>query len=113
MCFPDAAAAAMQNYCMPRFDQDCTHPDNHGCSARCSLYMIINHHCVADAYDPETQTFNKDCTYCNMCWDKSELNTIAARKAPYALLQARGEHGALFVNHWLVSFKQVWHGQGC
>lgn len=96
---------ALQHYCMPRFEAHCAHPDNIGCSSRCALYIIINYHCVTDAYDPVTRTFNASCKYCNVCWDRSGSNTVGARKAPYALLQARGASGALFVNHWLVS----WH----
>jgi hypothetical protein len=31
---------------MPRFDADCAHPDNFGCSRRCALYLIIKYNCI-------------------------------------------------------------------
>jgi hypothetical protein len=93
---------------MPRFESDCSHPDNIGCSIRCILYVIINQHCVADAYNHTSSSFNASCKFCNMCWDRSGSNSIGAKKVPYALLQARGETGALYNNHWLVSVVVCW-----
>jgi hypothetical protein len=65
--------------------------------------VIINQHCVADAYNVTSSSFNASCKFCNMCWDRSGSNSVAAKKVQYALLQARGETGALTNNHWLVS----------
>lgn len=89
-------------YCMPRFESDCAHPDNIGCSSRCILYVIINQHCVADAYNVTSRSFNASCKFCNMCWDRSGSSSVGAKQVPYALLQARGETGALTNNHWLL-----------
>jgi hypothetical protein len=47
-----------------------------------------------------------------MCWDRSGSNSVAAKKVPYALLQARGETGALYNNHWLVSGAQLGASNG-
>lgn len=88
---------------MPRFEADCSHPENIGCSSRCILYIIINYHCVADAYDEATGQFNTSCEYCNLCWDRSAVDTVAARKVPYAVMRARSGFGSLTKNHWLVS----------
>lgn len=87
---------------MPRFNADCSHPDNMGCSKRCVLYLIITFHCVTDAYDINSRTFQPGCVACNMCWDKANSKSPGAQLAPYALLWARGPAGGLFVNHWLV-----------
>lgn len=103
-------AVLPEYYCMPRFEDDCAHPDNIGCSARCILFVIVNQHCTADAYNITSRSFNASCTFCNMCWDRSGSSSVGARKAPYALLQARGETGALFNNHWLVLPKAACSG---
>ncbi|KAF8057288.1 hypothetical protein HT031_006096 [Scenedesmus sp. PABB004] len=101
-------AVLPENYCMPRFTADCTHPDNAGCAARCGLFQAITRHCVTDALNLDSGAFNASCTYCNMCFDRTggTANAAAAAAAPYALLLARGGAGGaggrLFANHWLV-----------
>eukprot|EP00882_Tetradesmus_deserticola_P011114 GHRQ01011752.1.p1 GENE.GHRQ01011752.1~~GHRQ01011752.1.p1 ORF type:complete len:300 (+),score=88.68 GHRQ01011752.1:98-997(+) len=99
-----------EHYCMPRYESDCAHPDNIGCSSRCILYVIITQHCVADAYNHTSGSFNASCEFCNMCWDRIGSSSLSARKVPYALLQARGETGALYNNHWLVLPKAACSG---
>eukprot|EP00882_Tetradesmus_deserticola_P009396 GHRQ01009916.1.p1 GENE.GHRQ01009916.1~~GHRQ01009916.1.p1 ORF type:complete len:260 (+),score=74.11 GHRQ01009916.1:433-1212(+) len=105
-----AAARMTEHYCMPRYESDCAHPDNIGCSSRCILYVIITQHCVADAYNHTSGSFNASCEFCNMCWDRIGSSSLSARKVPYALLQARGETGALYNNHWLVLPKAACSG---
>eukprot|EP00882_Tetradesmus_deserticola_P003522 GHRQ01003727.1.p1 GENE.GHRQ01003727.1~~GHRQ01003727.1.p1 ORF type:complete len:371 (+),score=112.68 GHRQ01003727.1:1-1113(+) len=103
-------AVMTEHYCMPRYESDCAHPDNIGCSSRCILYVIITQHCVADAYNHTSGSFNASCEFCNMCWDRIGSSSLSARKVPYALLQARGETGALYNNHWLVLPKAACSG---
>lgn len=98
---------------MPRFNSDCSHPDNFGCSKRCALYLIITYNCVTDAFFLSNRTFNPHCVACNMCWDKSGEHREAAQQAPYALVWARGPAGDLFINHWLVSNKSSKHVFTC